>query len=87
MHHYKPLSAEEQLFVLTRKWPHLGLGNTDDFATTEAVAAITRITNGNFRLITRLVDQIERLLEVNEINTVTKEVVEAARESLIIGLM
>ncbi|GAA4952442.1 Holliday junction resolvasome RuvABC ATP-dependent DNA helicase subunit [Nonomuraea thailandensis] len=58
-----------------------------DFATTEAIAAITRITNGNFRLTTRLVDQIERVLEINQLSTVTKEVVEAARENLVIGIM
>lgn len=53
----------------------------------EAVTAITRITNGNFRLTTRLVDQIERVLEINEMTTVTKEVVEAARENLDFGVM
>jgi hypothetical protein len=73
--------------VLDRKWPHLGLGASDDFATTEAIATITRITSGNFRLITRLVDQIERVLEINQLTTVTKEGVEAARENLIIGVM
>lgn len=73
--------------MLARHWPHLGLGNSDDYATTEAIAAITRITNGNFRLTTRLVDQIERILEINQISVVTKEVVEAARENLVIGIM
>ncbi|MFI7047535.1 hypothetical protein ACWDTT_27265 [Streptosporangium sandarakinum] len=87
IHHYKPLSIDEQAHVLDRKWPHLRLGTSDDFATTEAIAAITRITSGNFRLITRLVDQIERVLEINQLTTVTKEVVEAARENLIIGVM
>jgi DNA transposition AAA+ family ATPase len=86
VHHYKPLSADEQAYVLARHWPHLGLGH-DDFATTEAVAAITRITNGNFRLTTRLIDQIERILEINQLTIVTKEVVEAARENLVIGIM
>jgi DNA transposition AAA+ family ATPase len=86
VHHYKPLSADEQAFVLARHWPHLGLGN-DDFTATEAIAAITRITNGNFRLTTRLVDQIERILEINQLGTITKEVVEAARENLVIGIM
>ncbi|WP_234334642.1 AAA family ATPase [Streptomyces sp. NRRL B-1347] len=87
VHHYKPLSVDEQAFVLARHWPHLRLGATDDFATTEAIAAITRATNGNFRLTTRLVDQIERVLEINQMTTVTKEVVEAARENLVIGIM
>jgi len=44
-----------------------------------------RITNGNFRLIQRLFTQIERILQINELRTVTKEVVEAARESMVIG--
>jgi DNA transposition AAA+ family ATPase len=87
VHHYKPLSVDEQAFVLARYWPHLQLGDSDDFATTEAIAALTRITSGNFRLTTRLVDQIERVLEINQLTTITKEVVEAARENLVIGIM
>lgn len=86
VHHYKPLSSDEQAYVLAKHWPHLGLG-ADDFTATEAIAAITRITNGNFRLTTRLVDQIERILEINQLTIVTKEVVEAARENLVIGIM
>ncbi len=34
----------------------------------------------------RLLTQIERILKINELRTVTKEVVEAARENLVIGL-
>lgn len=87
VHHYRPLSAQEQALVLARHWPGLGLGDTSDFTTSEAVAAITRITSGNFRLTCRLVAQIQHVLDINHLSVVTREVVEAARESLVIGVM
>jgi hypothetical protein len=73
--------------VLARHWPHLGLDNPEDFTTAEAIATLTRVTSGNFRLTSRLVAQIERILEINQLGTVTQEVVEAARESLVIGVL
>ncbi|MGP3921180.1 AAA family ATPase [Nonomuraea sp. 10N515B] len=87
VHHYKPMSADEQAFVLARSWPHLRLADTDDYTTNEAVAAIARITSGNFRLTVRLISQIQRVLEINHMSIVTKEVVEAARKNLVIGTM
>jgi DNA transposition AAA+ family ATPase len=87
VHHYRPLSAQEQALVLGRHWPGLHLDDTADFTTSEAVAAITRITSGNFRLTCRLIAQIQRVLDINQLTVVTKEVVEAARESLVIGVM
>jgi Holliday junction resolvasome RuvABC ATP-dependent DNA helicase subunit len=87
VHQYRPLSAEELAFVLARNWPELNLGDADDFTATEAVASITRITSGNFRLTSRLVTQVKRILEINQLTVITKEVVEAARESLVIGVM
>jgi hypothetical protein len=43
------------------------------------------MTGGNFRLLTRLLTQIERVLEVNELQRVSTGVVKAARDSLVIG--
>ena len=37
------------------------------------------------RLLNRLLTQMERILEINSLQKVTKAVVEAARESLVIG--
>lgn len=51
----------------------------------ETTAAIIRVTRGNFRLLSRFLTQIERILEINTPEEVTKAVVEAARESLVIG--
>lgn len=85
VHHYRPLSPDEQAFVLTRHWPELHLDDRDDYTTIEAVAAIARITGGNFRLTTRLIAQIKRILDINGLTTVTSEVVQAARKALVIG--
>ncbi len=86
VHHFKPLSQEEMRFVLQHKWQQLGLSlDPCDFTDTEAIAAIIRITGGNFRLLQRLLGQVERVMRINELHYVTKEVVESARELLVIG--
>jgi DNA transposition AAA+ family ATPase len=87
VHEFHALSTEEAHFILTQKWQQWGSTlQLDDFTNAEAVSAIIRITGGNFRLIQRLLTQIERILQIDELRTVTKEVVEAARENLVIGL-
>ncbi len=86
VHQFRPLSAEDLQAVLRSYWQGLGLPlQPEDAASAEALAAIVRLTGGNFRLVQRLFSQIERVLQVNELRVVTKEVVEAARETLVIG--
>ena len=51
----------------------------------EATRTIMRMTGGNFRLIQRLLSQIERVLDINDLTDITIEVIETARKSLIIG--
>ena len=85
-HEYQPLQGEELAFVLRRHWKRLGLAlNADDFTDDRAIAAVARITGGNFRLLQRLFSQIERILTVNEMTTITEDVVDAARSTLVIG--
>lgn len=86
VHEYQTLSAAELLFVLQHHWSKLSLTlSADDFTDTEAIAAVARITGGNFRLVQRLFAQIQRIMEINNLSTITKEVIETARESLVIG--
>ena len=87
-HLFRPLSTEEVRFIVETHWQALGRSfAATDFTDAEALTAIIRITSGNFRLLQRLFLQIERILEINELRTVTKEVVEAARENLVIGMV
>ena len=85
VHEFRPLTKAQILKVLQARWRpegvHLPIENFDE----ESLAAIVRITGGNFRLLHRLLSQIGRILEINQLATVTVHVVDAARESLVIG--
>lgn len=84
VHEFRPLSTEEVRQRLQSWKPNEALlpeRSLDE----EALVAIVRITGGNFRLLDRLLTQISRVLEINGLQTVTRQVVEAARESLVIG--
>lgn len=86
-HEYRPLAEEELRFVLERRWRKLGQAlDPDDFTDAQALAAISRITHGNFRLVDRLFTQMERVMKINELHTITDDVVEAARSTLVIGI-
>jgi DNA transposition AAA+ family ATPase len=85
-HQMDSLSEEETRFFLDQCWSHRVSAHSDDFTDQEAVAAIVRITRGNMRLIDRLMMQVEHVLVANQLQVVTREVVETARENLIIGL-
>jgi len=84
-HEMEPLSDDETRDFLEKRWNHRVKPSSDDFTDKEAVAAILRITRGNLRLIDRLMMQVEHVLVANQITVVTKEVVETARQNLIIG--
>ena len=49
------------------------------------MSAIVRMTGGNFRLLNRLLTQIECVMQVNDTMEVSLAIVEAARESLVVG--
>jgi DNA transposition AAA+ family ATPase len=86
VHEFRALNAEESRVFLEQQWHHWGLTLHPESATeAEAIAAIIRITNGNFRLLHRLLAQIERIADINALRMLSKEVVEIARQQLVIG--
>ena len=85
VHEFRPLGANEIRELLEQRWSPPGVHLPENPVEPETVAAIIRITGGNFRLLNRLLTQMERILEINSLEDVTKGVVEAARESLVIG--
>jgi len=85
VHEFRPLSPDEIRQLLQCRWTPHGVRLPCDSIDTATAASIIRITGGNFRLLNRLLTQIERILEINGLQQVTKTVVEAAREGLVIG--
>jgi hypothetical protein len=85
VHEFQPLGAPQVRGLLEQHWAPAGVKLPQTPLGPETVAVIIRVTGGNFRLLNRLLTQIERILEINALAEITKAVVEAARESLVIG--
>lgn len=85
VHEFRTLAAKEIRQLLDQHWAPPGVRLPQHPLDPDTAGAIIRITGGNFRLLNRLLAQMERILEINSLLQVTKAVVEAARESLVIG--
>ena len=85
VHEFRPLTIAQLRELLERRWTPEAVTLPPSGFGAEAIAAVARMTGGNFRLLNRLLTQIERILEINALHEVTMEVVQAARESLVIG--
>lgn len=86
VHSFKKLEAPEVRFILQYHLSKLNVDiKNDDFTNQEVMAAIVMSTGGNFRLINHLIKQSLRIMKVNCMTTITKEIVDAARSCLLIG--
>lgn len=80
VHEFRPLGKDEARELVLSMIEH------DNSINDEGIAAVLRSGGGNFRLTEKLMAQVTRILAVNELSEITEEVVNAARESLVIGI-
>lgn len=81
------LCEDETHHIIEYKWPGLRMDlKLEELSDYEAIANIIKITKGNFGLLHQLFFQIHRILKIDELNTITTDVVEATRDTSVIGL-
>lgn len=78
----QPLNIDEMRLFINLKWEELKLPlSADDAVST----AIMRIANGNFRALHRVFSEIKRLQKLNCLPMVTPDLIEVARQGLLLG--
>lgn len=83
VHEFRPLSTSEIRRLLDENWMQLGVSLP--LLDYEANAVGIRTTGGNFRLLHRLLAQVERIAQISKLSIITRQGVEAAHESSVIG--
>ncbi|MBN1468310.1 MAG: AAA family ATPase [Fusobacteriaceae bacterium] len=86
IHNFRQLSNKEIHIVLENKLHQFGIEfDATKKSENEAITEIIRKSRFNFRLMQRLLTQISNIMEINNIRNLNIDVVETARENLIIG--
>jgi hypothetical protein len=85
VHEFRTLEEKEITELLNQGWVPVGVTLPNEVLAPDVIASLIRMSGGNFRLLTRLLTQIERILKVNQLDRISKEIVAAARDSLVIG--
>lgn len=85
VHEFRALTDADIQLLLEQRWAPVGIHLPDLSPAPEVITAVIRLTRGNFRLLVRLLTQMERVLAINGLETLSVHVVETARENLVIG--
>lgn len=85
VHEFRPLDEVQMTRLFNERWLPAGVKLPDAVLAPDVIATLIRMSGGNFRLLTRLLTQVERILKVNQSDVVSKEIVAAASDSLVIG--
>jgi hypothetical protein len=84
VHELRPLDVARLQELLENRWTLAGITLPDE-QPSRSHSEPHRMTGRNLRLLARLLTQIERIFSVNDLHLVSNAVVEAARDSLVIG--
>lgn len=85
-HEFRALNREQSLPVIEHFWKETSAKwLPKDNLHQQAIADLYRITHGNFRLIQRIFQQIKRILKINHLKKITPDVIQTARDCLVIG--
>ena len=84
VHEFRPLGAAEVQELLERCWTPPGVILPNSGFSPEVVARLIRMTGGNLRLLTRLLTRLNASW-ASTTPRLSVEIVEAARDSLVIG--
>ncbi len=86
VHEFKQLTETEMRLLLATHASDFGITfDATQLDAIEAQAAVIRITRGNFRLMERLFAQMKRIMTLNRVEAVSADIVQAARDCLVIG--
>ena len=85
VHEFRALRDADIQALLEERWAPVGIHFPDAPPNQEVISAVIRLTRGNFRLLVRLLTQMERVLAINKLQDLSLDVVETARENLVIG--
>jgi DNA transposition AAA+ family ATPase len=85
VHEFRALNDADIQVLLEQRWAPVGIHLPASCPAPEVIAAVIRLTRGNFRLLVRLLTQMERVLAINGLETLSVDVVETARDNLVIG--
>jgi len=82
VHQYRQLNLDEARLFIDRKLEELGLSKPES----DLYSVIYWYTQGNFRMLNNLFLQMARLLKINAMTEITRDLIDTAREILLFGL-
>ena len=86
VHEFRSLADADVQELLEQRWAPVGIHLPALVPSLDVIGAVVRLTRGNFRLLVRLLTQMERVLAINGLENLSVDAVETARENLVIGL-